>query len=278
MAPPPSSPARRERGPSYASLAFHNPANYLFLGTTALATLTLWGRLGLFPLIVGGGLELLWLVVGAELPFARRRLDARRAAAEAEAEAERQRALLGALGEGERRRYFDLVRLQGEIARDLEANPSLVRAGLERELTSLARLPTQFLTTAHEAARLGHFVAQTDLGALERQVRTQGLALEQQTEPEARALAQKNLAVLEQRIERARDVHKAVRVARAQLNLIENTMRLVRDQIMTLGSPVELAQQLEALSTSVEALATRSREGDAAIQKWERELAGELSR
>lgn len=272
-----TAPSSRERGPSYASLAFHNPANYLFLGLTALSTLTMWGRLGVFPLVVGGGLELLWLLVGAELPFARRRLDARRAAAEAEAEAERQRGLLGALSEGERRRYFELVRLYGEIERELESAPSLPGAGLERERASLGRLPTQFLTTAHEAARLGRFVEQSDLNELERQARTQAQALEKLEEPEARALAQKNLAVVEKRIERARDVHKSLRVARGQLNLIENTMRLVRDQIVTMQSPRELAGQLEALSASVDALAARQRDGDV-LQKLERELAGELSR
>ena len=273
-----STPSSRERSPSYATLAVHTPANYLFLGVTALSTLALWGRVGVFPLVVGGGLELLWLLVGAELPFARRRLDARRAAADAEAEAERQRTLLGALAEGERRRYFDLVRLQGELERELESNPSLPRASLERELASLGRLPTQFLMTAHEAARLGRFVEQSDLNELERQVRAHGLALEKLAEPEARALAQKNLTVLEKRIERARDVHKSLRVARGQLNLIENTLRLVRDQVVTMQSPRELAGQLEALSASVDALAARQRDGDAAIQKLERELAGELSR
>lgn len=273
-----STPASRERSPSYAALAFHNPANYLFLGVTALSTLALWGRVGVFPLVVGGGLELLWLLVGAELPFARRRLDARRAAADAEVEAERQRTLLGALAEGERRRYFDLVRLQGELERELESNPSLPRTSLERELASLGRLPTQFLMTAHETARLGRFVEQSDLNELERQVRAQALALEKLAEPEARALAQKNLTVLEKRIERARDVHKSLRVARGQLNLIENTLRLVRDQVVTMQSPRELAGQLEALSASVDALAARQRDGDAAIQKLERELAGELSR
>ena len=53
---------------------------------------------------------------------------------------------------------------------------------------------------------------------------------------------------------------------------------LVRDQVVTMQSPRELAGQLEALSASVDALAARQRDGDAAIQKLERELAGELSR
>ena len=132
--------------------------------------------------------------------------------------------------------------------------------------------------TAHEAARLGRFVEQSDLNELERLVRTQALALEKLAEPEARALAQKNLTVLEKRIERARDGHKSLRVARGQLNLIENTLRLVRDQVVTMQSPRELAGQLEALSASVDALAARQRDGDAAIQKLERELGGELSR
>lgn len=260
--------------PPYASLAFHNTTNYAFLGATALSTVALWGQLGFFPLAVGVGLEVLWLVVGAELPFVKKRLDARLAAEAAAKEAEGRRALLGAIGDVDRRRYHDMQRLQGEIEREIDANPSLPASSLSAELASLARLPTQFLETAHAASRLERFVTRSDLNELERQARTQGLALERLTDPETRALAQKNLAVLDKRIERAKDVHKSLRVARGQLNLIENTVRLVRDQIVTMQSPRELAGQLEELSGSIEAMASARRDADSAMRSLERELQG----
>lgn len=277
MATTATSPPRPSKSkPPYASLAFHNTANYAFLGATALSTVALWDSLGVFPLAVGVGLEVLWMLVGSDLPFVKRRLDAKLAAQAAAEEAERQRALLGAVTEADRRRYHDMQRLQGEIEREVEANPSLPAESLTRELASLARLPSQFLATAHEAARLERFVAQSDMNELERQARAQGLALEKLADPDARALAQKNLAVLDKRIERAKDVHKSLRVARGQLNLIENTVRLVRDQIVTMQSPRELAGQLDELSGSIDAMASARREADAAMQRIEREL--ELSR
>lgn len=260
--------------PAYVSLAFHNLTNYALLGATAVSTVAFWDSLGPFPLALGVGLEVLWLVVGAELPFVRKRLDAKLAARDAETEAERQRGLLGAVTEADRRRYHDMQRLQGEIEREVEANPSLPASGLARELSALARLPAQFLETAHEAARLERFVAQSDMNELERQARTQGLVLEKLTDPEARGLAQKNLVVLGKRIERAQDVHKSLRVARGQLNLIENTVRLVRDQIVTMQSPRELAGQLDELSGSIEAMAGARREADAVMRRLETELEG----
>ncbi len=262
--------------PSYAALAFHNTTNYAFLGATALSTVALWDTLGVFPLAVGVGLEVLWMLVGSDLPFVKKRLDAKLAAQAAAEEAERQRALLGAVTEADRRRYHEMLRLQGEIEREVDANPSLPAASLAGELATLARLPSQFLTTAHEAARLERFVARSDMNELERQARTQGLALEKLDDPDSRTLAQKNLAVLDKRIERAKDVHKSLRVARGQLNLIENTVRLVRDQIVTMQSPRELAGQLDELTGSIDAMASARREADAVMERIEREL--ELSR
>jgi len=259
--------------PNYTQLAFHNLTNYAFLGATAASTVAFWPRVGLFPLAVGAGLEILWLLVGSELPFAKRRIDQQLAEQAANEAAEKRRALLGTLGDEDRKRYARLVRLQGEIEREVAANPSLTQAALQSELEGLAKLPTTFLQIAADAARFERFVAGSDLNDLERQVRTQEMALEKQSDPDTRSIAQKNLAILQKRIERAKDVHGSVRITRGQLNLIDNTVHLIRDQIVTMRSPRELAGQLEELTGSIEGLAASRKSADDEMRKLELEVS-----
>ena len=47
---------------------------------------------------------------------------------------------------------------------------------------------------------------------------------------------------------------------RGQLNLIENTFQLLRDQILTMSSPDELSDQLDELTRSVDAIETADKE------------------
>jgi len=50
------------------------------------------------------------------------------------------------------------------------------------------------------------------------------------------------------------EIRRYLDVARGQLDLIENSFRLLADQIVTMQSPQELAGQLDELLTSVEAI------------------------
>src|SRR6202022_4720791 len=66
-------------------------------------------------------------------------------------------------------------------------------------------------------------------------------------EGEKRTLAQKNIVVLAKRKEKYAEIHSNLASARGQLELIENTFRLLADQIVTMRSPQELSGQLDEL-------------------------------
>ena len=58
--------------------------------------------------------------------------------------------------------------------------------------------------------------------------------------------------------------------ARGQMELIENTFRLLADQIVTMSSPTELGGQLDELLDGVEAVRQTTRETDKLLQTIER--------
>ena len=67
-------------------------------------------------------------------------------------------------------------------------------------------------------------------------------------------MAKKNYEVILKRTEKLREIHNYLGVARAQLDLIENSFQLIADQIVTMQSPTELSGQLDDLLDGVDSI------------------------
>ena len=83
----------------------------------------------------------------------------------------------------------------------------------------------------------------------------QGETVKEQDEnnPETE-IARKNLAVIMKRFDKMKEIHRYLRVARGQLDLIEQSFQLIADQIVTMQSPQELTGQLDELLDGVESI------------------------
>ena len=57
------------------------------------------------------------------------------------------------------------------------------------------------------------------------------------SDPAVRELAEKNGEVLKKRLATIKDIETFLARARGQMNLIENSVRLLRDQALTMTSP-----------------------------------------
>jgi hypothetical protein len=69
-----------------------------------------------------------------------------------------------------------------------------------------------------------------------------------------REVAEKNLDVLRRRRARYDDLVRQLQVLRGQMELIEQTFRLLADEILTMGSPRELGGRIEELRVAVDAV------------------------
>lgn len=237
----------------YLKIAFQNPYNLsLFLGslTAALATAN-----PLLALVAIGG-EALWLLHGPDSKTLRRllwdpRLDKVRLAIEAREREERMRGLPSE----ERSRVNQLVAKQEEINMLASQNPSFTGDLLRGELFKTRRLVDAFLEMAITCARYESYLDTVDLNELERDRERwqKSMASEKISEPE-RDVAKKNFAVIMKRIEKLRELRDYLRIARGQLDLIENSFRLIADQIVMMQSPAELSGQLNDLLDGVESI------------------------
>lgn len=259
-----------ERRP-YLKMAFANPYNLsLLTGGLAAAVLTLNPFLALGAL----GLEALWLL---HAPDSRRlrallwdpRFERLKRALAAQ---ERARRMAG-LSDSERGRVEALVARQEEIRRLAVENPSFAGDLLADELVKTDRLVDAYLEMALTCDRYVSYLRGVDPDGLERDRKRYEKAVADAGDDAAQAgIAKRNLAIVVKRLEKIEEIRRYLKVARGQLDLIENSFQLIADQIVTMRSPQELSGQLDELLDGVEAVRQTNREAEQFLASLDRPL------
>lgn len=244
-------PSEGGGSPNYLKAAFLNVYNLTLLGgAVAASALTGDWLVGLGAM----GLEALWLVVGPDLkPFQRAVRENERATREKEDRA-RVDALMSELSEREWQRAKALDELRREIERDMANNPSFQAILLQTELEKLSQLHASFVRLASACRRAESYLQAVDTRDLERQITAQKNLQEKMADASVRELAAKNEIVLQKRLVTIKEIETFLARARGQMNLIENSVRLLRDQALTMTSPDQLTEQLDDLLTGVDAV------------------------
>jgi hypothetical protein len=237
----------------YLKMAFANPYNLsLLAGGVAASVLT--GNP--IPGLVALGAEALWLLHGSDSKTLRRilwdpRLSKIRAALEAQDRAEK----MQDLPEDEQQRVLKIVEREEEINKLAEANPSFTGDLLRTELVKTHKLVDAFLEMARTVNRYENYLHTVDVKSLERdRERWHQRAAAQTSSEQERDIAKKNFAVILKRLEKVHEISRYLGVARAQLDLIENSFQLIADQIVTMQSPAELSGQLDDLLDGVDSI------------------------
>jgi hypothetical protein len=237
----------------YLKLAFANPYNLsLLLGGVTASVLT--GNP--LPGLVALGGEALWLLHGSDSKYLRRilwdpRLERIRLAMEAQDRNEKMKDL----PDSEQQRVRGLVDREQQINKLAASNPTFTGDLLRTELVKTHKLVESFLEMALTVNRYENYLGTVDTTALERDMgRWHDRSTAQQASDPERDIAQKNFAVIQKRVERVHEITRYLGVARAQLDLIENSFQLIADQIVTMQSPNELSGQLDDLLDGVDSI------------------------
>jgi hypothetical protein len=237
----------------YLKLAFANPYNLsLLLGGVTASVLTA----NPLPAVVAIGAEALWLLHGSDSKYLRRilwdpRLEKIRFAMEAQDRAVKMKDL----PDSEQQRVQGLVEREQQINKLAAANPSFTGDLLRGELVKTHKLVESFLEMALTVNRYENYLGTVDAKALEKdRDRWHDRSTSQTAGDDERNIAQKNFVVVQKRVERVHEIGRYLGVARAQLDLIENSFQLIADQIVTMQSPNELSGQLDDLLDGVDSI------------------------
>jgi hypothetical protein len=239
--------------PPYAKYAFLNPYNLsLLVGTTVTAAAT--GHWWLA--VCAAATEGLWMVFAPDSKVLQRawfdKTWARTKRAELE-EAQDQK--IAKLWPNDVVRFRLLREQKTRIEKLANDNPSLTVDLMSSELEKIDGLLEDFLELALVCARSEQHLQSFDFKALQRTWQQYSAQLEHYPAGDRRReVAEKNLEVLGKRRQRYEELRRIIETSRGQMDLMENTFRLLVDDILTMANPEELGLRLDDLRVGVDAI------------------------
>ena len=253
-------PRRVDEEPPYIRYAFLNPYNLsLLIGAGAAAAATGQWWVG----VCGAAGEALWLLFAPDSKFLRRTwFDKMWSEERHDAIRKRRDEKLALLRPVDQQRVAYLGEQKERIHQLARENPSLTAELMKSELAKLDRLLDDFLGIALKCTRAERHLESFDLKSMESAWRSYRAQVDAMPEGDKRrAVAKKNMDVLEQRRSRWDDLKKNVQTARGQMDLMENTFKLLGDEIVTMSTPDALGARLDDMRIAVEAIRETSVEG-----------------
>jgi len=254
----------------YARYAFLNAYNLsLLAGAAAVAAATQNWFLGVATV----GAEALWMLFAPGSRLLRKTVwDKRHAEKLAAQENERLKQVIRSLPTDEAMRCVSLRTKRDQIDKMCVDNPTFTVELLRGELAKMDQLVRSFVDMSATCTRYLEYLRGIDLDGLEKDIRRYSHLVDNapDDDKERHTLAMKNLGVLQARKAKVAEIRKYLVTVRGQQDLIENTFKLLADQIVTMRSPQELSGQLDELMDGVEAVRQTARETDKLLQAIER--------
>jgi hypothetical protein len=260
----------KKHNPGLLKRAFANQYNFILLGAAGLFALATFSWV---PLVIGAGVETLWLVLGADsTPF--RRWVLAQEKREAQEELERQaKAALAELGPGYIERFDALREMSEEIQKLGGKNRSLEARILEAEMAKLGRLLHGFLHMAVVHQRLGQFLEGDEVEDIERDIRTAENELRVEKNREVAAGLRQSLGLAQKRLQQHVRIHDMHRLLGVKMDTLEKSFAFLRSHILGVGTREELAQEIDDLIVGVESVESLSEETSGLLTDLERARA-----
>jgi hypothetical protein len=256
---------KKRDNPPYHSYAFWNPYNLsLLAGAGAVSAATGGWWIGLCAVAA----ETIWMLFAPDSTVLRRTwFDKLWNQDQREAKQKEQAKKFAALPLDVQMRVLALRDLQARIQQLAADNPSFTVDLLRNDLGKLDGLIDDFLELSVVCDRWDNHLRTVSFGEIEHQIGAYQRQCSQIPQgDERREIAEKNLEVLVERKKRGSELVQMLQSARGQMELMENTFRLLVDEIVTMRNASELGERLDDLRTGVEAVRETSREAELLLQ------------
>ncbi|MDQ7780711.1 MAG: hypothetical protein RDV41_13535, partial [Planctomycetota bacterium] len=219
---------------------WHNLIPLIGLGVASVITEN-WGFLAL-----AGGLESLWLYFLPQNRRFQRSVDAE-ANKEKKVEAEQERELMvRRLSQHDQERYRELDLICRKVQRQIDVADSLTRPMLEQSLLKLDYLLASYLRMMCSLASIGEYLNSTSSDDIEESIKKLERDIKQgTTSDKVREVKKSNLDVLNQRLARVKRAEENRALLEANLQTLEDTLKLIRDDALTMANPAQVSAQID---------------------------------
>jgi hypothetical protein len=264
--------------PPYARYAFLNPYNLSLLASAGVASVAT-GQWGLGVLAIAA--ETVWMLFAPDSKLLRQAWFDPKFAGEKRMRVDDIRGgkfrNLGYVDQQRAQAFFDATRRVEQLAKE---NPSLTADLIRSELVKLEELYDDFLELGQLAGRGEAHLSKINYGELNTLWLQYSEQIGQFPENDRRhAIAKQNLDVLAERKKRIDEVGRGAQAARGQMDLLDNTLRLLGDEIVAMTAPSELAERLDQLRVGVAAIRETSADlNDNELESFDEALAKDTAK
>ena len=240
---------------NYTKEAFLHPWNLIFLIVAMAAafgtSMVIPGSEFLFNtiLLFAAALELLFLGTMPRQERFRRAVKAREAAVHAKPPTKKE--LWRLLSNPNQKRYAQLRKLEKKIESNYRKLSYASQGLLESHISKIDGLLDSYLTLLTQKERYEHYGQRTEEKEVVRSI--EDLREDMADDPpRVKAIKARRLKILEQRLERFKKSHENLEIIEAQLETIEDVIKYIHEQSLTLRNPEEITYQLDLLLSEVE--------------------------
>ena len=243
---PPSDPS--DKNISFVKEAFKIQYNWIALvGMGALAVVS--GSA--LPLILAGGLELMYLAVVPQNWRFQRLVRSWKFAEQQQARERTISQMLRALPADMQSRYINLAQVCGSIRSNFSQLSSTSQIFVQQMDQRLQGLLNGYARLLNAAAQQRQYLKTSDSDSIKKEI----AALQQrmnQDPPKVQDINKKRIEILSKRVEKYQKIVENRQVVDAQCSAVEDVLQLVRDQSVTMRDPQQVSDQLANLVHDVE--------------------------
>lgn len=239
--------------------AFANQYNFILLAGIGLFSIATFSWL---PLLLGAGVEALWLTLGPDTPFFRRWVEQQESAEQREKFEKQAAAAIHGLEPGYVARFKALEGLAAEISSLAEENPSLETSLIQDEMKKLGSLLHSWLQMAAVHQRLGRHIGDNSETEIQREINQLERSLAGEKSREVQASLRQNLALEQKRMKQHQAIASTFKVITIKMDTLEKAFRYLRTHILAISKREQLTSELDELVIGVDSVAELNAEID----------------
>lgn len=244
----PASPPPEREDINFVKEAFNIQYNWIALaGACAFSIVS--GSL--LPIIVAGGLELMYLAVVSQNWRFQRLVRSWKMSDELKQRQEQFAQLLESLSSDAKARYFKLAQVCASVRGNFAQLSSTSRVFLDQIDARLDGLLHGYARLLLVGSQQQQYLKSTDLNEIKREIASLQQSLTNDP-PKVQDINKKRVEILNKRVEKYQKICENQEVVNAQCSAVEDVLHLVRDQSVTMRDPQQVTDQLDNLVRDVE--------------------------